>query len=182
MLRRIYLPLILLWGINTMADNQYIQMELKDGTVMIQLRDDLAPKHVKRIKELVNEGFYNGLKFHRVIDKFMAQGGDPTGTGTGGSGQNITAEFSPTAKHTRGTVSMARSQNKDSADSQFFICFEDAQWLDGQYTIWGQVVSGMEHVDGIKKGDPTTGLVIDPDVIKTMSVVTQPDTQTEQPS
>ena len=136
--------------------------------VVIELRPDLAPKHVERIKELTREGFYDGLTFHRVIEDFMAQGGDPSGNGTGGSGQNIPAEFSSPsdAKHIRGTVSMARSRSPDSADSQFFICFEPAPFLDGQYTIWGQVTEGMEYVDQIKRGEP----VRNPDEIIRMQV------------
>ena len=150
-----------------MADNQELVLELKDGDVVIELRDDLAPTHVSRIKELVGEGFYNGLNFHRVIDNFMAQTGDPLGNGTGGSGHNLSAEFSD-AKHTRGTVSMARAQDPNSADSQFFICFQDAEWLDGQYTIWGQVTSGMDFVDQIKKGHSHSGTVENPDKILKM--------------
>ena len=121
------------------ANDSILLMELKSGVVTIEMKPDLAPNHVKRIKELVEEKFYDGLKFHRVIDGFMAQTGDPLGNGTGGSGQNIDAEFN-SAKHLRGTLSMARAQDPNSADSQFFICFKDASWLDGQYTIWGQVV------------------------------------------
>ncbi len=129
-----------------------IVMELKDGPVVIALRPDLAPSHVGRIKELTRAGFYDGAPFHRVIPGFMAQTGDPTGTGTGGSDlPDLRAEFSG-EKHRRGTVSMARTSDPDSANSQFFICFEDAPWLDRQYTVWGQVVEGMEHVDAIKKG------------------------------
>lgn len=128
-------------------------LELKGGTVTIQLRPDLAPKHVKRIKELAREGFYDGIIFHRVIEGFMAQTGDPTGTGMSGSGQKLKAEFSR-EPHVRGTVSMARAMNVDSADSQFFICFKDANFLDGQYTVWGKVKSGMEHVDKIARGEP----------------------------
>ncbi len=139
-----------------------IIMELKSGEVAIQLRPDLAPNHVARIKELVSEGFYDGIVFHRVLDKFMAQTGDPTGTGTGGSGQKLKAEFSG-ASFERGTVGMARSSSPDSADSQFFICFEKADWLDGQYTIIGQVIDGMEHIDNIKRGVPGSGIVTDPD-------------------
>jgi peptidylprolyl isomerase len=140
-------------------------MELKDGgRVVIAMRPDLAPKHVARIKELVRKGFYDGIVFHRVIRGFMAQTGDPTGTGTGGSGQKLNAEFSR-EPHKRGTVSMARAQNPNSADSQFFICFEDAPFLDGQYTVWGKVTSGMEAVDRIKKGAPGSGQVTDPDKI-----------------
>ncbi|MGE0211934.1 MAG: peptidylprolyl isomerase [Parvibaculaceae bacterium] len=143
-----------------------LHVDLDRGRVVIKLRPDLAPGHVQRIKELAAEGFYDGTPFHRVIDGFMAQGGDPTGTGTGGSKKpNLKAEFS-TAKHLRGTCSMARAQNPDSANSQFFICFEDAPFLDRQYTIWGEVVEGMEHVDKIKRGEP----VQNPDRIKKMRV------------
>ena len=147
------------------ANDSILLMELKSGVVTIEMKPDLAPNHVKRIKELVEEKFYDGLKFHRVIDGFMAQTGDPLGNGTGGSGQNIDAEFN-SAKHLRGTLSMARAQDPNSADSQFFICFKDASWLDGQYTIWGQVIDGMEHVDNIKKGEGNNGEVLgEPDVI-----------------
>jgi peptidylprolyl isomerase len=125
------------------------------GPVTIKMRPDLAPGHVARIKELVRAGFYDGLKFHRVIDNFMAQTGCPHGSGTGGSGQKLKAEFSK-AKHVRGTVSMARAQNPDSADSQFFICFAEAKFLDGQYTVWGEVIDGMENVDKIKRGEPVS--------------------------
>ena len=128
-----------------------LYLDLSYGRVVIEMRPDLAPNHVKRIKELVRQHFYDGIVFHRVIPGFMAQTGDPTGTGTGGSGQNLKAEFS-NEHHVRGTVSMARASDPDSADSQFFICFADAPWLDGQYTIWGKVVSGMEFVDQIHKG------------------------------
>ena len=127
-------------------------MELKTGPVAIALRPDLAPGHVARIKELTRRGFYDGVVFHRVIPDFMAQTGDPTGTGMGGSDlPNLTAEFS-SEKHKRGTVSAARSSSPNSANSQFFICFGDAPWLDRQYSVWGQVVEGMEHIDAIKKG------------------------------
>lgn len=121
--------------------------------VVIELRPDLAPKHVARIKELVRQGFYNGIVFHRVIEGFMAQTGDPTGTGTGGSGQKIDAEFSQ-EPFKRGTVGMARAQSPNSADSQFFIMFANGDFLNGQYTVWGQVVEGMEFVDKIKRGEP----------------------------
>jgi peptidylprolyl isomerase len=144
-------------------------LELKDGRVTIQLFPDLAPNHVARIKELCREGFYDGIVFHRVIDGFMAQTGDPTGTGMGGSGQNLPAEFN-SVRHERGTCSMARAQSPDSADSQFFIVFEAAPHLDGQYTAWGQVVSGMEHVDAIKKGGGSNGMVDGPDKIVSMKV------------
>ncbi|MFG1462972.1 peptidylprolyl isomerase [Xanthobacter sp. DSM 24535] len=142
-----------------MAD-EVIVLETTKGEVVIALRPDLAPGHVARIKELVAEGFYNGTPFHRVIDGFMAQTGDPTGTGMGGSGKKLKAEFN-TEPHKRGTVSMARAQSPDSGDSQFFICFGDAGFLDRQYTVWGQVISGMENVDKIKRGEP----VKDPDKI-----------------
>jgi peptidylprolyl isomerase len=124
------------------------------GDVVIKLRPDLAPGHVERIKELVGEGFYDGNVFHRVIEGFMAQGGDPTGTGSGGSDKpDLKAEFS-SAPHKRGAVSMARTSNPNSANSQFFICFEDARFLDSQYTLWGEVIEGMEHVDALPKGEP----------------------------
>lgn len=134
------------------AENQLV-LELKDGKVVIETLPDKAPNHVARIKELAAQGFYDGVIFHRVIKGFMAQTGDPTGTGMGGSGKKLKAEFNNTP-HSRGAVSMARAQNPDSADSQFFICFEDANFLDGQYTVWGKVVSGMEFVDKIAKGEP----------------------------
>lgn len=124
------------------------------GDVVIRLRPDLAPLHVARIRELAGEGFYDDVIFHRVIDGFMAQGGDPTGTGTGGSDKpDLPAEFSR-EPHVRGTASMARSSNPDSANSQFFICFDESGFLDGQYTVWGEVVEGMEHVDALPKGEP----------------------------
>lgn len=128
-------------------------LETTKGPVTIVMRPDLAPTHVARIKELVRQGFYNGVAFHRVIDGFMAQTGCPHGTGTGGSGQKLKAEFSP-EKHVRGTVSMARAQDPNSGDSQFFICFADSPWLNGQYTVWGNVTAGMENVDKIKRGEP----------------------------
>jgi cyclophilin family peptidyl-prolyl cis-trans isomerase len=127
-------------------------MELKSGPVVIALRPDLAPGHVERVKELTRKGFYDGVVFHRVIPDFMAQTGDPTGTGSGGSDlPDLKSEFS-NEKHKRGTVSAARTNNPHSANSQFFICFGDAPWLDRQYSVWGQVVEGMEHIDAIKKG------------------------------
>ena len=148
-----------------------IVLKLKDGDVYIQTYPDVAPNHVARIKELVRQGFYDGLKFHRVIDGFMAQTGVPRGNGTGGSGQNIKAEFN-NKHHGRGAVSMARAADPNSADSQFFICFKDAGFLDGQYTVWGQVIKGMEFVDNIKRGDPNdNGAVINPDVIVSMKVL-----------
>ncbi len=124
------------------------------GDVVIRLRPDLAPGHVERITELANEGFYDGVVCHRVIPGFMAQGGDPSGTGMGGSERpDLKAEFNA-EPHVRGTCSMARTQVPDSANSQFFICFDDARFLDRQYTVWGQVESGMEHVDALPKGEP----------------------------
>ena len=132
------------------------------GDVVIRLRPDLAPGHVERIRELAQEGFYDGVVFHRVIDGFMAQGGDPTGTGMGGSDKpDLKAEFSR-EPHVRGAASMARAQNPNSANSQFFICLDDAGFLDGQYTVWGEVVEGMEHVDALPKGEPprTPGKIV----------------------
>ena len=139
---------------------------LKGGRVTIALRPDLAPGHVSRIKELAREGFYDGTPFHRVIEGFMAQTGDPLGNGTGGSGKKIEAEFSKTA-HVRGTVSMARSQDPNSADSQFFIMFADGGFLDGQYTVWGEVTKGMDCIDKIKRGEPPAK----PDKIVSMKVM-----------
>ena len=127
-------------------------MELKSGPVKIRLRPDLAPNHVARVKELTRQGFYDGVVFHRVIPGFMAQTGDPTGTGSGGSDlPDLKSEFSG-EKHKRGTVSAARTSDPHSANSQFYICFDDAPWLDRQYSVWGEVVEGMEHIDAIKKG------------------------------
>ena len=138
----------------TMADDRLTLSLSSGGDVVIKLRPDLAPEHVERIKTLANQGFYDGVVFHRVIPGFMAQGGDPTGTGFHGSElPDLKAEFSR-EPHIRGTCSMARSQNPDSANSQFFICFDDARFLDGQYTVWGEVESGMEHVDALPKGEP----------------------------
>ena len=140
-----------------MADTLTFTLDTGDGEnkdVVIKLRPDLAPGHVERITELVGEGFYDGVVFHRVIPGFMAQGGAPTGTGMGGSDKpDLKAEFNA-EPHVRGTCSMARTQVPDSANSQFFICFDDAHFLDGQYTVWGQVESGMEHVDALPKGEP----------------------------
>ena len=136
------------------------------GDVVIALKPDLAPGHVARIKELAREGFYDGIVFHRVIDGFMAQAGCPNGTGSGGSSKpDLEAEFND-APHVRGTCSMARTNDPNSANSQFFICFDDARFLDGQYTVWGEVVEGMDSVDEIKRGEP----VRDPDSIISMTV------------
>lgn len=147
-----------------------LYLDVPKGRVVIEMRPDLAPLTVARIKVLVRQGFYDGLPFHRVIAGFMAQTGDPKGNGTGGSGHKLKAEFSD-AHHVRGTVSMARAQDPDSADSQFFICLAPAPFLDGKYTIWGQVTSGMEFVDEIKKGDPNSnGSVENPDHIVRMQV------------
>ncbi len=147
-----------------------LYLDVPAGRVVIELKPDLAPGHVARIKELAREGFYDGIVFHRVIDGFMAQTGDPRGDGTGGSGRKLKAEFNA-AKHLRGTCSMARAQSPDSADSQFFICFAPASFLDGKYTVWGQVVSGMEHIDAVKKGDDgDNGAVDDPDSIIRLQV------------
>jgi len=144
-----------------------VVMETTKGRVVIELRPDLAPKHVERIKQLAREHFYDGIVFHRVIDGFMAQVGCPHGTGTGGSKHpNLSAEFSA-EPHVRGVVSMARSQSPNSANSQFFIVYDDARFLDRQYTVWGRVVEGMENVDKIKRGEP----VKDPDKILTLRVL-----------
>jgi cyclophilin family peptidyl-prolyl cis-trans isomerase len=146
-------------------------IETTKGPVVIEMRPDLAPNHVAHIKKLAREGFYDGIVFHRVIDGFMAQTGDPTGTGTGSSKYpNLKQEFNA-EPHVRGTASMARAQNPDSANSQFFICFNDARFLDRQYTVWGKVIEGMENVDKIKRGEP----VRDPD--KMLSVKVAADAQ-----
>ena len=152
-----------------------LYLDLDYGRVVIELLPEVAPRHVARIKELTREGFYNGLKFHRVIDGFMAQTGDPFGNGTGGSGTKLQAEFNKTP-HVRGTVSMARAQDPNSSDSQFFICFDDARFLDGQYTVFGKVTQGMEYVDMIKKGDSRmNGMVSNPDKIVKMQVAADAD-------
>jgi len=158
-----------------------LHLELKGGRVVIELRPDLAPNHVARLKDLVRQKFYDGLKFHRVIEGFMAQTGCPKGNGTGGSGVKLKAEFS-TEKHVRGTCSMARASNPDSADSQFFIVFEPASHLDGQYTVWGQVIEGMEHVDAIKKGSVLrNGNVDNPDTILSLRVAADVATDDANP-
>jgi peptidylprolyl isomerase len=152
-----------------------IYLDVPAGRVVIETRPDLAPLTVARIKELVRRGFYDGIAFHRVISGFMAQTGDPRGDGTGGSGQKLKAEFSQ-VHHVRGTVSMARAQDPDSADSQFFICFAPAPFLDGKYTVFGQVTSGMEFIDAIKKGDEArNGTVANPDRIVKKQVAADAD-------
>ena len=147
-----------------------LYMDVPAGRVVIEMRPDLAPETVAQIKALVRKGFYDGIVFHRVIDGFMAQTGDPKGDGTGGSGHKLNAEFS-NEKHVRGVVSMARASDPNSADSQFFIMFAAAPSLDGKYTVWGRVVSGMEYIDQVKKGDPNrNGTVTNPDKIIKMQV------------
>ena len=155
---------------DTAADPEnQLYLELDSGRVVIDLRPDLAPNHVARIKELAREKFYDGIAFHRVIEGFMAQTGCPQGTGTGGSGQKLKAEFND-EPHVRGTCSMARTSDPNSGDSQWFICFDETPHLDGQYTVWGKVSSGMELVDKIKKGAGGGGTVSSPDRIKSLSV------------
>ncbi|MFN7167917.1 MAG: peptidylprolyl isomerase [Pannonibacter sp.] len=152
----------------TLDPQNTLYLDLKDGRVTIRLRPDLAPAHVERIKKLAKAGFYDGIVFHRVIDGFMAQTGDPTGTGTGGSDEpDLKAEFSK-APFKRGVLGMARASDPDSANSQFFIMFDDGDWLNGQYTVWGEVVDGMEFVDKIKRGEPVTN----PDKIIKMRLAT----------
>ena len=150
-----------------MADPENtLHLHLKTGRVVIELKPEIAPKHVERVKMLAREGFYDGTPFHRVIEGFMAQGGDPTGTGTSGSSYgNLPAEFSRSAKFVRGTVGAARTGDPNSANSQFYIMFAPAPHLDGQYTIWGQVTEGMEYVDQIKRGSGGGGTVSGPDLI-----------------
>lgn len=161
------LVLILLTNNSKAVDmDNILYIELDYGRVAVEMKPDLAPRHVERIKQLASEGFYDGLVFHRVIDGFMAQTGDPTGTGTGGSNYpDLPAEFSD-ANFGRGTIGMARTSDPNSANSQFFICFDDCSFLNGQYTIWGQVIEGMEYVDQIKRGEPPR----DPDVMKKVTV------------
>lgn len=173
-LRRLMVTLAMVaWSLTAAAQDTTLEdtiyLDLKDGRVVIRLRPDLAPNHVARIKELTREGFYDGIVFHRVIEGFMAQTGDPTGTGSGGSGQKLNAEFNE-GRHTRGAVSMARAQSPNSADSQFFIVFDDASFLDGQYTVWGEVTDGMEYVDAIERGEGQSGAVQNPDKIIKMQV------------
>ena len=158
-----------------MADlENTLYLDAPKGRVTIELRPDIAPGHVARIKELTRSGFYDGLKFHRVIEGFMAQTGDPRGDGTGGSGKKLKAEFNA-ANFLRGTVGMARANDPDSGDSQFFICFEPAPFLDGKYTIWGHVTSGMEAIDAIKRGQGQSGSVTNPDTIVKMQVAADAD-------
>ncbi len=162
-------------GAKAMDKENTLYLDTENGRVTIELYPDVAPNHVARIKELTREGFYNGVKFHRVIPGFMAQTGDPTGTGMGGSGKKLKAEFN-SKHHGRGTVSMARAMDPNSADSQFFICFDDAGFLDGQYTVFGQVTSGMEFVDMIKAGtSANNGAVSNPDIIVKMQVAADAD-------
>jgi peptidylprolyl isomerase len=153
-----------------------LYLDVPAGRVVIELKPELAPKTVAHIKELTRRGFYDGLAFHRVIDGFMAQTGDPKGNGTGGSGQNVKAEFSQNAHFLRGTLGLARANDPDSGDSQFFICFKPAPNLDGKYAVFGQVASGMEAIDAIKKGDASrNGSVADPDRIVRMQVAADAD-------
>ena len=159
----------------TMDLDNILYLDLLYGRVTIQLRPDLAPNHVARIKELAKEGFYDGIIFHRVIEGFMAQTGDPTGTGTSGSGKNLDAEFTP-EPFIRGTLGMARSANPNSADSQFFIMFAEAPHLNNQYTVWGQVIEGMEHVDRISRGQPPA----DPDTIIRLTVASDAENSEEK--
>lgn len=176
MFRTFLLTLTLIFGVSMAKSAKAADLEntlyldLKDGRVVIELLPDLAPNHVRRIKELARKGFYDGIIFHRVIEGFMAQTGDPTGTGTSGSGQKLKAEFSK-EPHVRGVLSMARAASPDSADSQFFIVFKDSKFLDGQYTVWGRVTSGMEFVDKIARGEPPAN----PDKIIKMQVAADAD-------
>lgn len=177
MFKALCLAFVLAFGVTyakaeTLDPANTVYLDTKDGRVVIKLRPDLAPKHVERIKTLVKQGFYNGIVFHRVIEGFMAQTGDPTGTGMGGSPlPNLMAEFSP-QPFNRGTLGMALSQDPNSANSQFFICFGPASFLNGQYTVFGEVVSGMDVVDKIKKGDQASnGTVRQPDKIVKMQMM-----------
>ena len=169
----VLLTFIFLIGSAVAADPENtVYLDVEDGRVVIEMRPDVAPKHVARIKELVREGYYDGLTFHRVIDGFMAQTGDPKGDGTGGSGVKLKAEFS-NKPFVRGTVGMARASDPDSGDSQFFIVLDASPFLNGKYTVWGRVIEGMEHVDKIKKGAKNdNGRVDDPDKIIRMQMAT----------
>lgn len=177
MFRSLFLPALLAsalalicFGARSASPENTIYLNLRDGRIVIELRPDLAPKHVQRVKQLVHEGFYNGLTFHRVIAGFMAQTGDPKGDGTGGSKYpNLPAEFSRTP-FKRGTIGAARSTDPNSANSQFFICLDDALHLNGQYTVWGQVIEGMQFADMIKKGEGSNGEVQNPDKIIKMEL------------
>ena len=157
-------------------DFTHIDIKLEQGNVKIKLKPHLAPNHSQRIVELANEGFYDEMVFHRVIPNFMAQTGDPTGTGTGSSEKpNLKQEFS-SEKHVRGTVSMARSSDPNSGNSQFFICYKDCSWLDGNYTVWGEVVEGMELIDNLEEGVDSSGMVKNPDkMIKVTAIKEQRD-------
>lgn len=177
MIRAALVAFMLLFGVQyasaqTLDPQNTLYLELKDGRVVIRLRPDLAPKHVEQIKALVRQGFYDGIVFHRVIEGFMAQTGDPTGTGMGGSKlPNLPGEFTP-QPFNRGTLGMARSNDPNSANSQFFICFQPSAFLNGKYTVFGEVVSGMEFVDKIKKGDQAqNGMVKGPDKIVKIQVM-----------
>ena len=178
-MKKLLLPLLLALGMITTSalaqapkvdPENILYLDLTYGRVVIQMRPDLAPKHVARIKQLARKGFYNGLTFHRVIPGFMAQGGDPTGTGTGGSGQALPAEFSP-EPFVRGVVGMARAADLNSADSQFFIMYDENPPLNGKYTVWGKVISGMEFVDKLRQGEPPAR----PDKIIQMHLASDPD-------
>ena len=181
--RLVLLVIALVYGGKAMAADleNTIYLDVPAGRVVIDMRPDLAPATCAQIKELVRRGFYNGLTFHRVIDGFMAQTGDPKGDGTGGSGHPLKAEFS-SAPFVRGVVAMARTSDPNSADSQFFIMLAPAPSLDGKYTIWGQVASGMEYVDKIKKGDPAVnGAVSNPDKIVKMQVAADAEKANPKP-
>jgi peptidylprolyl isomerase len=168
--------LMLTGGAAAMDKENTLYIDLKDGRVVIEMRPDLAPNHVAQIKKLAREGKYDGIVFHRVIEGFMAQTGDPTGTGSGGMGETLKAEFSR-EPHSRGAVSMARTNDPNSARSQFFIVFKDSNFLDGQYTVWGRVTSGMEFVDKIKRGVGQSGSVPQPaDKMVKVQVAAEPRT------
>ena len=191
-MRYVAFALVALWLVLTMTSSKAEQamndpenllyIDLKDGRVTIKMIPEKAPKHVERIKKLAREGFYDGIVFHRVIDGFMAQTGDPTGTGMGGSDEkNLKAEFND-EPHSRGAVSMARAMDKNSANSQFFIVLKDSNFLDKQYTVWGRVIDGMEHVDKIKKGDSNAnGAVDNPDKMIKVQVAADVKEEAEAP-
>lgn len=173
--------LIIMTAPTTAADmdpENTLYLDLKDGRVTIKMMPDKAPGHVARIKELTREGFYDGVVFHRVIDGFMAQTGDPTGTGTGGSDKpDLKAEFND-YNFGRGAIGMARTNDPNSANSQWFICFDDCSFLNGQYTVWGQVTEGMEHVDAIERGEPPAN----PDKIVKMQIAADADANAQEPA